>query len=537
MISALVWVPKGASRRIPEKLKFTDDEMKMLSKAALEEEVDEQNAMEEAMEAEDAAAEVQESQDEKDSTGLPASFKMNEYDEEDDDAAIKNYIGAGAGAIEDDEEEDEVDGMSSDDDVVAMQDEENDDQDDELEIDKEDVEIRPTDSVILVANTEEDFSSIEVQVYDDENGALYVHHEINLPAFPLCMAWMDCAPVPLDPRTGPVDGSFVAVGTFKPGIEIWDLNVMDVLEPSATLGGEQNDKLRDVAMPKMSKRRKNCKTVLQPGSHQDSVMALDWNSSHRNMLASGSADSTVKVWDITTQKCLYTMAHHSNKVQSVRWNPAETTVLASASFDRKIVVLDGRQPDAFSKFQLSAEVESIAWMPHNPSTIVASAEDGVVVGFDVRVNGSTPLFRFDAHASAVSAISFSAQVPGLMATAGVDKTVKLWDLNDNTPVCVTSKEMNVGELFTLSFYQDSPFMLGVGGSKGVLALWDTSENEGVERRFGSRVHGVPTAASSDISASFRSPYQLGEELALEEEREKLAKSSKKVGKVKKGTKH
>jgi periodic tryptophan protein 1 len=93
-----------------------------------------------------------------------------------------------------------------------------------------------------------------------------------------------------------------------------------------------------------------------------------------------------------------------------------------------------------------------------------------------------------------------------------------------------------GELFTLSFYQDSPFMLGVGGSKGVLALWDTSENEGVERRFSSRVQGVASTASSDISASFRSPYQLGEELALEEEREKQ-QQGKKSGKGKKGKKH
>jgi periodic tryptophan protein 1 len=93
-----------------------------------------------------------------------------------------------------------------------------------------------------------------------------------------------------------------------------------------------------------------------------------------------------------------------------------------------------------------------------------------------------------------------------------------------------------GELFTLSFYQDSPFMLGVGGSKGVLALWDTSENEGVERRFSSCVQGVASTASSDISASFRSPYQLGEELALEEEREKQ-QQGKKSGKGKKGKKH
>ncbi|EEY58039.1 periodic tryptophan protein, putative [Phytophthora infestans T30-4] len=493
---------------------------------------------------EDAEQQISANQDEKDSNGLPASFKMDDYDDEDDDAAINNYLSGGAGAVEEDEEEDEMTDQPDEEGNVAMEDDE-DDQDDELEMDKDDLEIRSTDSVILVANTEEDFSNLEVQVYDEENGALYVHHEINLPAFPLCMAWMDCAPVPLDPTTGPVDGSFVAVGTFKSGIEIWDLNVLDVLEPSATLGGEQDEDLRDVAMPKISKRRKNRKTALKPGSHQDAVMSLDWNNSHRNMLASGSADSTVKVWDITTQKCLYTMAHHSSKVQSVRWNPAETTVLASASFDRTIVVLDGRQPDAFSKFQLSGEVESIAWAPHNPSTIVASSEDGVVVGFDVRMNGSAPLFRFDAHAGAVSAISFSAQVPGLLATAGVDKTVKLWDLKDNAPLCVTSKEMNVvrrniapGELFTLSFYQDSPFMLGVGGSKGVLALWDTSENEGVERRFGSRLQGAATTASSDISASFRSPFQLGEELALEDEREKQQQQGKKKsGKGKKGKKN
>lgn len=453
MISALAWVPKGASRRMPEKLKLTEGEMRMVQQMAADEAADEN----EAMEAE-AAMEEEESDEEAaaasaDDSGLPASFKMDEYDNEDDDAAITNYIGQEQGEPleEEDSSDAEQDASSAEDadmdGAEAMNDgsieEDEEEEDDELENDREDVEILPTDAVILVANTEEEFSNLEVQVYDDDNGSLYVHHEINLPAFPLSLAWMDCAPVPLDPTKGPVDGSFVAIGTFKPGIEIWDLNVLDVLEPSATLGGEVNEELREVALPKQSRRRKNKQVSLKAGSHQDSVMSLDWNSSHRNMLASGSADSTVKVWDITTQACLYTMSHHSNKVQSVRWNPAETTVLASASFDRTIVVLDGRQPDAFSKFALSAEVESITWAPHNPSTIVAATEDGMVAGYDVRMNGSAALFSFQAHAGAVSAVSFSSQIPGLFATAGVDKTVKIWDLKDNAPVCITSKDMNV----------------------------------------------------------------------------------------------
>lgn len=527
MISALTWVPKGASRRIPEKLKLTDEEIKMLRDVAIEEEAEELSGTEDGLAEVDDA--VQQKQEESDSHDLPASFKMDEYEGEADDAAIQTYLGGRAGTIEDDEDVDQPHEVDN----VSMEDEEDERID---EMDKEDVEIRPTDSVILVANTEDDFSNLEVQVYDDENGALYVHHEINLPAFPLCMAWMDCAPEPLNPTTGPVQGSFVAVGTFKPGIEIWDLDVLDVLEPTATLGGDQQKDFRDVAMPTNVKRRKNATLTLKPDSHQDAVMSLDWNSSHRNMVVSGSADSTVKVWDVTTQTCLYTMAHHNNKVQSVRWNPSESTVLASASFDRTIVVLDGRQPDAFAKFHLSAEAESLAWAPHDPPIIVASSEDGVVVGFDVRMNGSDPLFRFDAHAGAVSAISFSAHVPGMLATAGVDKMVKLWDLHDNVPKCVTSKEMNVGELFALSFYQDSPFMLGVGGSKGVLALWDTSENEHVERRFGSRVQGLSTAVSSDISSSFRSPDQLGDDLALAEDRQQQQQRKKKSSKGKKGKK-
>lgn len=37
--------------------------------------------------------------------------------------------------------------------------------------------------------------------------------------------------------------SYCAVGTFEPGIEIWNLDVLDPLEPTATLGGfKEKDK-------------------------------------------------------------------------------------------------------------------------------------------------------------------------------------------------------------------------------------------------------------------------------------------------------
>lgn len=53
-----------------------------------------------------------------------------------------------------------------------------------------------------------------------------------LPAFPLAVAWMDVDPTGRRPLA-----NMAAVGTMEPGIEIWDLDVSDSVEPVATLGG------------------------------------------------------------------------------------------------------------------------------------------------------------------------------------------------------------------------------------------------------------------------------------------------------------
>jgi periodic tryptophan protein 1 len=112
-----------------------------------------------------------------------------------------------------------------------------------------------------------------------------------------------------------------------PEIEIWNLDLTEAVEPDVTLGGEiaQNSK------KKKAKKFSNTSKKYKEGSHTDSVLSLSLNPTHSNILASGSVDSTVKIWDLNSAKSVHTCDHHQNRVNKVQWNPKDPTVILSTS--------------------------------------------------------------------------------------------------------------------------------------------------------------------------------------------------------------
>ena len=203
-----------------------------------------------------------------------------------------------------------------------------------------------------------------------------------LPSFPLCLEWLDFPPVTSPSAQGTSTspakqfGNYIAVGTMEPEIEIWSLDVVEAMYPDMVLG-RPDKTAAHVPTPLGTGKKKRKKTkhrAVSAAYHVDAVLALSWNRTHRNLLASASADRTVKLWDLTRdptisgageegQGALRSFEVHKDKVQAVQWNEKEPTVLLTGSYDRTVRTFDSRAPDAGVGAVVGADVEAIRWDP------------------------------------------------------------------------------------------------------------------------------------------------------------------------------
>jgi periodic tryptophan protein 1 len=374
---------------------------------------------------------------------------------------------------------------NEDDPYITMEDQEEEDEE------REELQILATDNLVLAGRIEDEVAHLEVYVYEDEADNLYVHHDIMLPAIPLAVEWIDL-PVGKSGAEKDAKGNFVAIGTMEPDIELWNLDVVDSMYPDAILGQGAED-AENADKPKKKKKKKSKKA--NDNYHVDAVLSLAANRHHRNLLASSSADKTIKLWDLNTTKCAKSYSYHTDKVSSVVWHPTEATVLLSGSYDRTVVAADMRAPDAKApRWGVESDVEAIRWNPHDPNYFYIATDNGMIHYHDARnapadPSSTKPVWMLQAHDESISSFDINPVIPGFLATGSTDKQVKLWNIQDSGPSMVVSRDLGVGKVFSTTFAPDQEvgFRLAVAGSKGAVQIWDTSTNAAVRSAFASKV--------------------------------------------------
>jgi periodic tryptophan protein 1 len=497
MVLATTWVRRGVAAQFPTKYDIDEAELGRISKLArlqLEDAQDDLNIAQGIVDANSDSEDASDDEKPSNSAALNSSrndddlaeYNLDDYDDEPTDEQGEKFAmfgNANSLAYHAPNEKDPY--------LVLPEGE------DEDEEEREELQILPEDNLLLAAKVEDEVAHLEVYVYEDEADNLYVHHDIMLPAIPLCVEWID---IPVgkgaESRT---NGNFVAVGTMSPEIEIWDLDVVDNMYPNAILGQEP-EKSADLngttdSKKKKKKKKEKSKPKANDSYHVDAVLALAANRQHRNLLASASADKTVKLWDLNAGKCAKSYSMHTGKVCALDWHPTEATILLSGSYDRTVVATDMRAPDAKApRWTVESDVENVRWNTHDPNFFYVTTESGTVHYYDARIipseeGFSKPVWTLQAHDGAVSAFDINPTVPDFLATGSDDKQVKLWNVSDNRPNMVVSRNLDVGRVFSTQFAPDAEvgFRLSVAGSNGALQVWDTSTNAVVRRAFSGRV--------------------------------------------------
>ena len=336
--------------------------------------------------------------------------------------------------------------------------------DDISDDEQEDFTIHPTDSLIVCGTAQDDFSNLEIYVYDENTLDLFVHHDIALSSFPLSLEWI--------PFKNNLKCNYALVGSFTPGIEIWNLDIMDAIEPEIILG--------------LNTESKNKTNVSEELYHTDAVMSICLNTANTNYIASSGADKKVLIWDLNASPCCASKCYkeHSDKIQSVKWNKIEENLLVTGSFDKTIKIFDTRINKSVFTYKVNSDIECIDWSMKDKFKLLFSFEDGRIQLFDLQKFAAIASFK--AHKKEATSVAFSPQKESLFSTCGRDGRVKIYDSNkivsedngDTVPNLIMEKfiKKSVGELFTVKFAEDCDNTIAVGGSKGELFIWQLEEN-------------------------------------------------------------
>lgn len=294
--------------------------------------------------------------------------------------------------------------------------------DEDSEDERENMEIRETDNLLLIGHVTGDAPLLEVHVHNEED--FYPHHEVVLPAYPLSLQCLSLPDLP----------NCVATADFTPDVCIWNLDVLNLLEPVLKL----------------------------TGVHKDSVLSLSWNGEEK--LASGGADHRVVLWDVRSGKSVSKLKRFKEKVQSIAFQPNERECLLIGDCSGCVTLSDTRSPTNKKQWCLpeSPEVECVLWDEERTSAFFVSTDSGEVYCMDNRTDA--PVYSIKAHSDAVTAVAQSL-VRNCLVTVSADKSLKVWNIRDADKASFVTEhpQIRVGRILSLAAHPERPFVFAIGG--------------------------------------------------------------------------
>ncbi|KAK4204911.1 WD40-repeat-containing domain protein [Triangularia verruculosa] len=205
-----------------------------------------------------------------------------------------------------------------------------------------------------------------------------------------------------------VEDNFLATGSMDATIRLWDLSKAHYDPQGSSFGKEEDDdedalafeNPSDLPVDPPANSMADC-PLFTLQAHLDEITALHFRG---NVLVSGSADKTLRQWDLEKGRCVQTL--------DVMWAAAQATAL---SHDNDAWKQTNKAPDTSADFVGALQVFE--------SALACGTADGMVRLWDLR---SGQVHRsLVGHTGPVTCLQFD---DVHLVTGSLDRSIRIWDL-------------------------------------------------------------------------------------------------------------
>jgi WD40 repeat protein len=207
----------------------------------------------------------------------------------------------------------------------------------------------------------------------------------------------------------------------------------------------------------------------QLAGHMKPVQSVAFSPDGK-IIVSGSADQTMRLWDVTKGQLIRTFEGHTNTVQSVAFSPDGKTIV-SGSADQTVRLWDVTTGQIERTFLGSTEaVRSVVFSPDG-KTILFGGADWTVQLWDIATGHI--IHTFEGHTEIVRSVAFSPDGKTIISSAA-DRTIRLWDVATGELVRTLFGHQNTVQ--SVAFAPDGR-SIASGADDNMLRLWDTTTGQ------------------------------------------------------------